>query len=242
MWSERTQSEDPRLQRQQRDSRQRAHLQVVGNSALLTGRTSTGLSSTGGKVAAKIRHHGKPGVIGYAPNSNLVGVPLRLSATEVEGGDSEEEDYGQKPHHRRTGSSGRSSTASGRRGLNYRASGGLGPSSSLSSSRRRSPADTPERAGSLAEANKGEPEEVVGDAASATAKSFGSGSSGERLDDVPDLSMQGQRLAANSTKHATVTREKSVKSAEDIRRRGSVDERTVSKLGTAGRLFIANPD
>lgn len=248
VWSDRAQHEDSRPLAQQRAARMRAQLEVVGSNGGLSvgsfgGRTSTGLSSAGGKVAAKIRHHGKPGVIGYAPDSNLAGVggvPLRLSATEVEGGDSDDDD--QKPHHRRTGSSSRSSTASGKRALGYRTSGGLGPSNSLSGGKRWSPGGTPERSGSLVlEENEGEPNYAADDAASATARSFGSGSSGERLDNVPDLSAQGQRLATNSLMHATVTREKSVKSADDLRRRGSVDERTVS-LNTTGRLFIANPD
>jgi len=252
VWSDRAQYEDPRLAAQQRAARMRAQLEVVGSnnglsvgSLTAAGRTSTGLSSAGGKVAAKIRHHGKPGVIGYAPDSNLAGVggvPLRLSATEVEGGDSDDDELGQKPHHRRTGSSSRSSTASGKRGLGYRGSVVLGPSNSLSGSRRWSPGDTPERSGSLVvEENEGDTNYAADDAASATARSFGSGSSGERLDNVPDLSTHGQRLATNSQMHATVTREKSVKSADDLRRRGSVDERTVS-LNTTGRLFIANPD
>jgi len=250
VWCDRAQFEDPKLLSQQRAARMRAQLEVIGPNSGLgvgqlgSGRTSTGLSSAGGKVAAKIRHHGKPAVIGYAPDSNLVGVggvPLRLSATEVEGGESDEDD-GPKPHHRRTGSSSRSSTASGKRGLAYRASGGLGPSNSLSGGRRWSPGDTPERSGSLVlEENEGERNYAADDAASATARSFGSGSSGERLDNVPDLSGNGQRLATNSLMHATVTREKSVKSADDLRRRGSVDERTVS-LNTTVRLFIANPD
>ncbi|KAK0651691.1 hypothetical protein B0T16DRAFT_84824 [Cercophora newfieldiana] len=250
VWSDRTQYEDPRLLAQQRAARMRAQLEVVGSNGGLSvgsltgvGRTSTGLSSAGGKVAAKIRHHGKPAVIGYAPDSNLAGVggvPLRLSATEVEGGDSDDDD--QKPHHRRTGSSSRSSTASGKRPLGYRTSGGLGPSNSLTGGKRWSPGDTPERSGSLVvEENEGEQNYTADDAASATARSFGSGSSGERMDNVPDLSAGGQRLATNSLMHATVTREKSVKSADDLRRRGSVDERTVS-LNTTGRLFIANPD
>ena len=83
-------------------------------------------------------------------------------------------------------------------------------------------------------------EEVVDDAASGKAKSFASGSSAERLDAVPDLSSGGGRLATKSQQHA-ITRERSTKNPDDLRRSGSVDERTVS-LSTAGRLFIANPD
>lgn len=247
VWCDRAQFEDPRLLAQQRAAKMRAHREVTGSSSSGTlggGRTATGLSSAGGKVAAKIRHHGKPAVIGYSPGSNLVGVggvPLRLSATEVEGEDSDEED--QRLHHRRTGSSsGRSSTGSGRRALPYRSSGGLGPSNSGNSGRRWSPGDTPERSGSLVveEQQQQHAEETVDDAASGKAKSFASGSSAERLDAVPDLSAGSGRLAAKSHQHA-LTREKSTKNPEDLRRRGSVDERA-TPLSNAGRLFIANPD
>lgn len=248
VWCDRAQYEDNRLLAQQRAAKMRANMEIVGTGSgsslgvgSVTARTSTGLSSAGGKVAAKIRHHGKPGVVGYTPETNYVGVggvPLRLSATEVEGEDSDEDDLVmQRLHHRRTGSSGRSSTGSGRRGLPYRSSGGVGPSNSMSS-RRWSPADTPERSGSLVEQKEGE--HALPDSASGTAKSFGSGSSAERLDAVPDLSNNAPRLASNSLMHSTVTREKSVKSAEDLKRRGSVDERTMTL--TTGRLFIANPD
>ncbi|TPX09861.1 uncharacterized protein E0L32_008883 [Thyridium curvatum] len=242
VWCDRAQYEDPRLLAQQRAAKMRATQEVVGSGAGFTGaaagRTSTGLSSAGGKVAAKIRHHGKPGVVGYSAGSNYIGVggvPLRLSATEVEGEDSDDDDLTmQRLHHRRTGSSGRSSTASGRRALAYRTSGGLVASSSQSGGRRWSPGDTPERTGSLVEEQT-----LVDDAASGRARSTASGSSAERADAVPDLG-GASRLPANSAKHATVTREKSVKSADELRRRGSVDERTMTL--TAGRLYIANPD
>lgn len=262
-WCDRTQYDDPRLQAQQRAAKMRANLNVVGGAAsggsgsglglsssgASGGRTSTGLSSAGGKVAAKIRHHGKPAVVGYAPDSRYVGVagvPLRLSATEVEGEDSDEDDVTmQRLHHRRTGSSGRSSTASGRRALAYRSSGGLGPINQGSNSsgggggKRWSPGDTPERTGSLV----GGKEELTlaGDNASDKARSVGSGSSKERFDSVPDLGGNPQRpLAGNSKLNSAIAREKSVKNPEDLKRRGSVDERTMTL--TSGRLFIANPD
>lgn len=224
----------------------RANREVVGGSGLGIGtvgpgRTSTGLSSTGGKVAAKIRHHGKPTVIGYSPGSNfngVGGVPLRLSATEVEGEESEDDDAAiQRLHHRRTGSSGRNSTASGRRAMAYRTSGGLGPAGGPA---RWSPNGTPERTGSLVDDRQGGQAPPADDSGSAKARSFGSGSSGERLDNVPELSGNSAHLANNSAKHATVTREKSVKGVDELKRRGSVDERTATM--TAGRLYIANPD
>ncbi|KAK4122286.1 hypothetical protein N657DRAFT_682086 [Parathielavia appendiculata] len=247
VWCERAQYEDPRLLAQQRAAKKRANLEIVGAGSGLgigpvgAGRTSTGLSSTGGKVAAKIRHHGKPTVIGYSPGNlnGVSGVPLRLSATEVEGEESEDDDPVQRMHHRRTGSSGRNSTSSARRAMAYRSSGGLGPAGGAA---RWSPGGTPERTGSLVQEKQGEPPLAGGgdDAGSGKARSFGSGSSGERLDNVPELSGASAHLATNSMKHATVTREKSVKSVDDLKRRGSVDERTMTL--TAGRLYIANPD
>lgn len=235
----------------QKQAKMRA-LQSVGSataSGSSTGaRTSTGLSSAGGKVVGKIRHHGKPAVVGYSPDSNYVGVggvPLRLSATEVEGEDSDDDDMAsQRLHHRRTGSSGRSSTAGsigqGRRGLNYRSSAGSGlqlTGGGSQNSRRWTESggeNTPERRGSLAEGGSGASEKRTSDAAS------GSSSQGERADDVPDLSSAAARLASNSLMNATLTREKSVKNPDELRRRGSVDERTMTL--TSGRLFIANPD
>jgi hypothetical protein len=102
---------------------------------------------------------------------------------------------------------------------------------------RWSPGDTPERSGSLVEQNEVIP---IDDAASGKAPTTGSGSSAERGDQVPDLGSNAARLASKSLANASLTREKSVKSAEDLRRRGSVDERTIKP--TTGRLYIANPD
>jgi hypothetical protein len=84
------------------------------------------------------------------------------------------------------------------------------------------------------------PEVIVNDGASGKAHSMASGSSGERADNVGELTSNAPRLASNSLMHSALTREKSVKSADELRRRGSVDERT-STL-SSGRLFIANPD
>ncbi|KAK1980991.1 hypothetical protein LZ30DRAFT_689496 [Colletotrichum cereale] len=237
VWCDRAQYEDPRLLAQQRAAKMRATLEVIGGQqrtasglSASAARTNTGISATG-KVAAKIRHHGKPAVVGYAPGDHHVGVggvPMRLSATEVEAESSEDDDP--RLHHRRTGSSGRSSTAS-RRGPGYRSSGG-------GAGRRWSPSDTPERSGSLVEETT--EDATLGDAASGRAMTAGSGSSGERADNLGDLGTNAARLASNSLMHSTVTREKSVKGADDLRRRGSVDERTTTLTG--GRLYIANPD
>jgi hypothetical protein len=246
VWCDRAQYEDPRLAAQQRAAKMRANAEVTGRHGSLAptgGRSNTGISATG-KVAAKIRHHGKTPVVGLTPGENHVGVggvPLRLSATEVEAESSGDEDAqaASRMHHRRTGSSGRSSTASGRRQLAYRTSGGHG---SLSS-RRWSPGDTPDRTGSLVEEHQAEFVSGQEDVASVKARSTASGSSAERAeraDNVADLNTSAPRLASNSLLHSALTREKSVKNPEELRRRGSVDERTATL--TSQRLYIANPD
>ncbi|TGJ88123.1 hypothetical protein E0Z10_g615 [Xylaria hypoxylon] len=232
VWCDRAQTEDPRILAQQRAAKQRAAQEVAGRTT--QHRTSTGISGAG-KVVTKFRHHGKPGVVGYTPENHYIGVggvPLRLSATEVEGEDSEEDDISSRRlHHRRTGSSGRSSTASGRRGIPYRTSGSIGQSG-----KRWSPGDTPER-GSMVE----DPEYKPGEDQLERAPSTHSGSSAERADALPELaSSHAARFASNSVLNAALTREKSAKNPEDLRRRGSVDERTMTL--SSGRLFIANPD
>lgn len=233
VWCDRAQYEDPRLVAQQRAAKQRANQEVFSRSG--QGRTSTGISSAG-KVAAKIRHHGKPGVVGYTPENNYIGVggvPLRLSATEVEAEDSDDDDLSMRRlHHRRTGSSGRSSTGSGRRAA-YRISSGP-----PQAGKKWSPGDTPERRGSMAE---GQAEYQPGEDKLDRAQSTRSGSSAEKADALPELGQaSAAKLASNSLLNAALTREKSVKNPEELRRRGSVDERTMT-LST-GRLYIANPD
>ncbi|PHH63383.1 hypothetical protein CDD81_5984 [Ophiocordyceps australis] len=238
VWCDRAQYEDPRIAAQQRAAKMRANLEVVGGGRNSTsGRTNSGISTTG-KVAAKIRHHGKTPVVGYAPGENHVGaggVPLRLSATEVEGESSDDDDAAHaqsRSHHRRTGSSGRSSNGSGRRAVVYRSSGGH-------PSQRWSPGDASEHTASFMGQQSDEVPKATDDAASGKAQSSRSGSSAERADNVGELGV-APRLASNSLMHSALTREKSVKTADELKRRGSVDERSATL--TSGRLFIANPD
>lgn len=248
VWCDRAQYEDPQMAARQRAAKQRANLEVVGGRGQGTtggSRTNTGISTTG-KVAAKIRHHGKGvPVVGLTPGENHVGVggvPLRLSATEVEAESSDDEPSTSRLHHRRTGSSGRSSNASGRRGLTYRTSG----HGSMNSrhSQRWTPGDTPERPGSMVDQQQTQQGQQQGDAAtedsaSGKAQSTHSASDAEKADNVGELN-NAPRLASNSLLHSALTREKSVKSPEELKRRGSVDERTATL--TSQRLYIANPD
>ncbi|KAG9234421.1 hypothetical protein BJ875DRAFT_12789 [Amylocarpus encephaloides] len=257
VWCDRSQHEDPRMLEAQRKAKMKATKEVVGGVVQQRVSTSGSGSLAGSnRVTAKIRHHGKAGLVGYSPGDlvgGVGGVPMRLSATEVEGEDSDDDGDSQRmggKYHQRSGS-GRSSVGSGRsgrRGLTYRQSG-------ASSTGRWSAGNTPpgerERQGSIGTftdametpvpGSHQRPKEYFGGDGADRTRSVGSGSSGERNDSVADLgSGDAARLASNSLLKSTVTREKSTRNPEDLRRRGSVDERTMTM--SAGRLYIANPD
>lgn len=239
------------------------------------GATQSG-SGGGVRITAKIRHQklaaygqsSNPGGLGADWGVGVGGVPMRLSATEVEGGDSDDDEY-QYPRP----NSSRNSFASGNR--QYRASGrfsrdGTPPSGGTSA--RNSLAELAE-AGETPLASQqnssnyfptqptaapppppGSAGQVGRTPTTRSAGSGGSGSSGERADAVPDLDaarvasnqlMSGMASQSNTGK---LQRQPSSRNLEDLKRRGSVDERTATMsmkgLGAAGtgRLFIANPD
>lgn len=204
VWCDRAQYEDPRLIAQQRAAKMRATMEVVGGNQPPT-RTSTSSSGVASGVRAKIRHHGAPKASLYNPTSLASGgVPMRLSASEVDEGDSDN-DSNNNNYHFRSGS-GRSSLGSGRRIHSY-----MGPSVA-----RISTSSTPPSAqGSSPTETVAEEPELPSDYAA-----FGrSGdSSGSEL---------AEPLAAGGS--------------DDLRRRGSVDDRTMTMSG-AVRLFVANPD
>jgi len=205
---------------------------VGGNNA---GRTSTSSSGVAAGVRSKIRHHGAPKASLYAPaNLSGSGVPMRLSASEVDENDSEDADsqHAGQPFHHRTGS-GRSSLGSGRRIQYLNAQGRMSSSSTPPSN--NSPA---ENMGDLEEEtpvpgsyNKNKPDYF--EQPTRTGLSGGSGSSGERENSFGGLG-QMQQLPPRHV-------EDEKKTSDDLRRRGSVDDRTMTISG-AGRLFIANPD
>ncbi|KAI9740969.1 MAG: hypothetical protein M1818_004575 [Claussenomyces sp. TS43310] len=272
VWCDRAQHEDPRLLAARRAAKIRAANEVLGSHLNVGGRATTSGSGSivgSNRVTAKIRHHGKAGLVGFTGHASSTGqfgvgvggVPMRLSASEVEGGSDEEDDDGaggNKFNHHRSGS-GRSSLGSGTRGLMHaRQSGASGASGRWSSG--NTPPSERESAGSLhdltetpvpvAHARKssvGKDYFTVADGRglnSLGGRSTGSGSSGEKRDGVPELDngSAAARLASRSLLANTnlVAREKSVRNPEELRRRGSVDERTMTM--SAGRLFVANPD
>jgi hypothetical protein len=258
VWCDRAQHEDPRLIAQQKAAKIRATMEVIGGTG--AGRLSTsGSGSLAGsnRVTAKIRHHGKAGLVGYSPGDlvgGVGGVPMRLSASEVEGGDSDDDaDSGNMQYsgmyHRRTGS-GRSSVGSGgRRGLTYSRQSGASSTVGKWSSGNTPPSERQDSMEDLIEAGETPvpgghiraKDYFPADGNADGTRSAGSGSSSERGDNVAELgTADAARLASNSLMKSTVTREKSVKSPEELRRRGSVDDRTMTM--SAGRLYIANPD
>lgn len=249
VWCDRAQHEDPRLLAAQKAAKMRAALEVVGGSTTGTWRappsSSGNLAASKGGVTAKIRHHGKAGLVGYSPGDlvgGVGGVPMRLSASEVEPGDSDDESGNvYRSYHHRT-ASGRSSVTSSRRGPTY--SRQSGTSSTVG---KWSSGNTPPDSGSLHDLAEtptpGDLNYVHTNSHGDRTRSTGSGSSGERADNVGNLnSNDTARLASNSLIQSTITREKSVRNPEELRRRGSVDERTMTMTMSAGRLYIANPD
>ena len=179
-----------------------------------------------GGVRSKIgRHHGMPKASLYAPQTYAgSGVPMRLSASEVDEGDDEDAGSvkGASNYHHRTGS-GRSSLGSGRR-MSY-----ANPAGRVSSNSTPPQNSSPEDLGDLQE----EPTPHQFDSSNnyfehtKTNLSTGSGSSGERnFGEVAQLPMTLPKQEKKGT--------------DDLVRRGSVDERTTTMSNT--RLFIANPD
>lgn len=232
VWCDRAQHEDPRLLAQQKAAKMRAFREVSGPN--IEGRTSTsgsmGSGSTG--VRSKIRHHGIPKASSYS-YANMVGggVPMRLSATEVENDGYGGDDDSLRNSHQRTGS-GRSSMGSNRYlSANSRKSHRYSEGSTPRSGEESSPnGDIPELEETPVPG--GHHDSARGDYFTQKGSDGDSGSSEEQ-----NFGSVGQLKAPPSA------RREEGKSAEELRRRGSVDERanTMGSLGGV-RLFVANPD
>lgn len=242
VWCDRAQHEDPRLVAQQKAAKLRAAREVSGGN--MEGRTSTGSMGSGSLgVRSKIRHHGISKAQGYS-SANMVGggVPMRLSASEVgeEESDNEDSNSQRNAYHERT-NSGRSSLSSNKY-LNTRQQNRYSEGSTPTSAHGSSPA------GQGSSPNGGIPEldetpvpgnyhgHSNGDYFGQPAGQGGSGGSSERESSFGNLGL------LNAPTGNSARREEG-KSAEDLRRRGSVDERANTLSGMAGvRLFVANPD
>lgn len=239
VWCDRAQHEDPRILAAQRAAKVRAAMEVAGGQkhAPVGGRTSTSSSGMVGGVRSKIRHHGAPKASTYTGGANLaggVGVPMRLSATEVDEGDSDEEQGSQyaTKYHSRTGS-GRSSLSNGKRAHSGFLNSGMGYSNGSTPPNGHSPVES---MGDLMEEETPVPNQYgqqAGDYFAQSGGQGGSGSSGEREERFGGIGGLPQT-------RGTATFEPHRKTSEELRRRGSVDDRTTTMSGV--RLFVANPD
>jgi len=252
VWCDRAQHEDPRILAAQRAAKTRAAMEVAGGQkhASPAGRTSTSSSSMVGGVRSKIRHHGAPKASTYnAANLTGAGVPMRLSATEVDEGDSDEEpgSHYASRYHSRNGS-GRSSLGSGHRGhQSYMHSSAGGPRGYSNGSTPPSGHSPVEGMGDLVEEETPVPNQYGAQSQDYFDQPGGQGgsggSSGEREESFggigglpPTASSSAAAAAARSGRAAGSDR----KTSEELRRRGSVDDRTMTMSGV--RLFVANPD
>jgi hypothetical protein len=212
VWCDRAQPEDARMREQALRDKKRAYLEVHG----------AGARRSGG--SGKIRH--TKGAMEFSP-SNLVGakVPVRLSANEI--GEEEEDARSTEgtAMHRRTGS-GRSSIASARYPSGYqRTQGTMGSNSTPPNEKTDLPDVSENTPAEIQEEEKSRVSSIKDDAATTHTTN-----SSEIEDWVPDME------APNAADQAA----QKAKKADELRRRGSVDERTTSMTNV--RLFVANPD
>ena len=232
VWCDRAQHEDPRIAAQHKAAKIRAAREI--SDRVPEGRTSTSGSMGSGSlgVRSKIRHHGLPKATGDS-YANMVGggVPMRLSASEVgdeEGRQGYDDDTGRAVSHQRTGS-GRTSGDGRWLGVEQRGQGRYSQGGSPSSGQGPSPEeDIPEM-----EETPVPGEHQQRDYFEQSGGQGGSGGSSERENSFGNI---GQMEAPK-------TEEKKRRTSEELRRRGSVDERanTMGYMG-GGRLFVANPD
>lgn len=259
VWCDRSQSEDPRIRIQQRMAKERAEREVtagpIGASRLTPGTGTAGSGSFTGGVARKIRHHGGKPVQYTGGNLAGAGVPLRLSATEVDDepedarnsvGNEDMSEWEKDPawgyagngrpgyHHHRT-PSGRSSLGSQRRtnsGFQQQRFSTAG--STPTSGHSRSPSET--HLPNLSE------ETPVPSATQRQASSYfvAPVEEGENTPSSEEENAFGgvSELPRKNKMAAPLGKKK--ETAEDLIRRGSVDERTMT-MGRQ-RLFVANPD
>lgn len=192
-------------------------------------RASTSSSNQGGSVGirSKIRHQGAPKVGTYTGGANMsgAGVPIRLSATEITENENEEEGDSKYVQYAQRNGSGRSSQGSGQR-----------TSSNLNMAGGRSNESTPPVAQSPGE-NMGyvpvpEEQTPVPNQTNMNQSDY----FGQVGEDAEEENFGGiGRLPPSNPKT-----ERDFKLEEELRRRGSVDDRAMTMSGQ--RLFVANPD
>ena len=224
VWCDRAQHEDPRIAAQHKAAKIRAAREIDGKGQA-EGRTSTSGGSASGSLGARLNRHHPPKDPDYGGANIMVrGVPLRMSYNEV----GDDTDSGSRNSGRMSGDTRYLSVDHQQRGSRY-SHGSTPPESGQGSSPNE---DIPE-------ITETEETPVPGDQQQQDADYFtqqsGKGGSGGSSDRENSFGNVGQMQAPKA--------EKESRTLEDLRRRGSVDERanTMGYIG-GGRLFIANPD
>lgn len=247
VWCDRAQLEDPRILAQQRAAKVRAQMEVVGGVSA-TGNGRTGGSSGG--IASKIRHHGAVKASAYSAAGNLsgAGVPMRLSASEVDEDNSDDDSAIARYHQRNN--SGRSSLGSGQRMRESyyagptptatRFSNGSTPPSRNSHSpvdRQSEPRDRQDSTATTRSYSDATPQQGAVRNDYFTHPGGNGGSSGSIQEERSFGDVGG--LPTRNPMH-TYGGSDQQKTNDELRRRGSVDDRTTTMSGV--RLFVANPD
>ncbi|KAF2663243.1 hypothetical protein BT63DRAFT_461355 [Microthyrium microscopicum] len=224
VWCDRSQAEDPRIQAAQRLAKERAEREVAllpgqSHGSLAGSQRRTPPNSTAGSftsgVARKIRHHGATKATTFNGNMAGAGVPMRLSASEVD--DDEEEGVGERLESMRLDSEpdwDAQFYAAGRTGSNLGALHGRSTSGTSGASGIGSSAHTRMRSAEATPTNHEE--------AKASSDYF----AGRKADEAESSPEENE--------------EEVQKKEDELRRRGSVDDRAMTMSGV--RLFVANPD
>ena len=239
VWCDRGQHEDPRILAQQKAAKMRAARDI--SSPNMEGRTSIGsMGSSSLGMRSKIRQHNNPKAAGHN-YANILGggVPVRLSANEVgdDGYTRADSLTSKDAQHKRT-DSGRFSQSSNqwlsvhdnnpphRNSSGSKYSGG----SSMGSGNESSPnEDIPHIAEMPVPLDQNSRKDDY------FAQNGGEGGSGGSSEKEASFGGLGHLDAPRPI------RKEEGQSAEDLRRRGSVDERANTLSGNV-RLFVANPD
>ena len=223
VWCDRAQAEDPRILASHRAAKMRAAVEIAGGSHRIS--TSYNAPSPSAGIRSKIRHHGAPKAAMYTGTfiSNA-GVPMRLSASEVDENDSDEEDSRYMNYHKRTGS-GRSSLGSNTHG---------GSGHAHAKPHGYSNGSTPPSGGSML--NLAEEETPMPSASEDPDYFQHAGGQG----DTPGSAEERNFGDLGGLPQRERTMEEQRKINDDLKRRGSVDDRTMTM--STGRLFVANPD
>ena len=223
VWCDRAQHEDPQILAKQRAAKMRATMEVAGGAHRFSTSSNNVPPSVG--IRSKIRHHGAPKASAYTGQANLAGagVPLRLSATEVDENDSDEEgDSKNVKYHNRTGS-----RDSSLKGNHYLSAGGMQGYSNGSS-----PGSAHSPVGSMGDLQ--EEETPVPNAYNMRATDYLSSGGGDNSVDAEE------RFGGIGRLPQKTEAERERMTSEELKRRGSVDDRTMTMSGV--RLFVANPD